>query len=199
MQATFRRLRDRSRRFRGHVLHRALVLTELHGAQTASDTPRPLFPSNLYFIIPSFPSSWSSVPRQQAARPSACFGSLSRRPLRPSHLCLWLLAAAFLFHTSILTAIDRYVQQTFTIRLIALRYQYGIAASQIFRSHWRRGKLPARGAAVECRSDGSVHPDSGSGSRTGVQTFRSAAARRETECSRQTVSGRCPSHPSRRQ
>src|SRR5689334_2112635 len=101
-------------------------------------------------------------------------------PLRPNHLCFWLLAASFLLHKSILTAIDRYVQQTFTIRLIALRYQYGIAASQIFRSHWRRGKLPARGAAVECRSDGSVYPDSGSGSRTGVQTVRSAAARRET-------------------
>src|ERR1700757_643878 len=31
-------------RLRGHVLHRAPVLTERHGAQTASDTRRPLFP-----------------------------------------------------------------------------------------------------------------------------------------------------------
>src|SRR5579862_6399754 len=55
------------------------VLTERHGAQTASDTRRPLFPSNPYFITVSFSESWSSVPRQQAARPSPCFGALSRR------------------------------------------------------------------------------------------------------------------------
>ena len=125
-------------------------------------------------------------------------GRFRDRSLCPNHLGLWLLAAVFLFHKSTLTAIDQYVQQTFTIRLIALRYQYGIAACQIFRSHWRRGKLPARGEAVECRSDGSVHPDSGSGSRTGVQGFRPAAARRETECGRKAVSGGCPAHPSRR-
>src|ERR1700739_1317547 len=40
--ATFRRLRDRSRRLHGLVLRRAPVLTERHGAQTASDTRRPL-------------------------------------------------------------------------------------------------------------------------------------------------------------
>ena len=77
--ATFRRLRDRSRRLHGLVLRRAPVLTEGHRAQTVSDTLRPLFPSNPYFIIVSFSESWSSVPRQQAARPSACFGALSRR------------------------------------------------------------------------------------------------------------------------
>src|SRR5579864_5241938 len=59
----------------------------------------------------------------------------------PNHLGLWLLAAALLFHESPLTVIDRYVQQAFTIGLTALRYQYGIAASQIFRGHQRRGKL----------------------------------------------------------
>jgi hypothetical protein len=41
----------------------------------------------------------------------------------------------FCFMSSNLTVIERHVQQDISIRPIALRYQYGITASQIFRGH----------------------------------------------------------------
>jgi hypothetical protein len=148
----------------------ALVLTKRNGAPEPLRTPRriPTICISQSFPLPkvdlAFPGS-----RQGDRRP--VFSRFRGRPRRPNHLCLWLLAAAFLFHKSTLTVLDRYVQHIFTIRLIALECQYGIAASQIFRGHRRRGKLPARGATVECGSDGSVHADSGPGSRTGVEAF----------------------------
>src|SRR5689334_14540860 len=114
--ATFRRLRDRSRRLHSLVLRRAPVLTEGHGAQTASDTRRPLFPSNLYFIIVSFSESWSSVPRQQAARPSACCGALSRRsassesPLPLASCCRFSVSYVYLDSDRPVRPTDLYYQ-----------------------------------------------------------------------------------------
>ena len=114
--ATLRRLLDRSHRLRGHVLHRAPVLTERHCAQTASDTRGPLLPSNLYFIIVSFSETWSSVPRQQAATPSACFGALSRpsasseSPLPLASCCRFSVSQVYLDSDQPVRPTDLYYQ-----------------------------------------------------------------------------------------
>src|ERR1700722_3947943 len=85
----------------------------------------------------------------------------------------------------------RYVQDTFTIRLIAIKYQNGIAASEIFRDGRRGTALPACGKKAARSSARAFPPDSGFGGGTRLQTIRTPTARREVECSRQAVPGGC--------
>src|SRR6266567_5060153 len=88
-----------------------------------------------------------------------------------------------------LTKSFQYVQDIFTIRPIAIKYQNGIAASEVFRCDRRRAALRTRRAQAAGGSACAFPPDSGFGGGTGFQTFRSPPARRETEFSRQVISG----------
>src|SRR5580700_1868235 len=85
----------------------------------------------------------------------------------------------------------RYVQDIFTIRLIAIKYQNGIATSEIFRCDRRRAALRARLAEAARGSARAFPTDSGFGGGTRLQTIRTPAARREIECSRQAIPGGC--------
>jgi hypothetical protein len=53
-------------------------------------------------------------------------------PLFPNRFGLWFLLSVFHFPESNLTESVQYVQDIFTIRPIAIKYQNGIAASEIF-------------------------------------------------------------------
>src|SRR5712692_9863987 len=74
-----------------------------------------------------------------------------------------------------------YVQDTFTIRPIAIRYQNGIASSEIFRGGRRGAALRARRPQAARGSARALPTDSGFGGRTRLQAVRTPVARREIE------------------
>src|SRR5260370_15924342 len=81
-----------------------------------------------------------------------------------------------------------YVQDIFTIRPIAIKYRYGVAAPEIFRGGRRGAALRACIAQIASGSAGAFPTDPGFGRRSWFQTFRSVAARSEVKCSRQAIS-----------
>src|SRR5580693_4679920 len=85
----------------------------------------------------------------------------------------------------------RYVQDILTIRPIAIKYQDGIAASEIFHCDRRGAALRARLAEAARGSARAFPPDSGFGGGTRLQTIRTPPARREVECSRQAIPAGC--------
>src|SRR4029077_12398160 len=93
----------------------------------------------------------------------------------------------FAFVAFSLKGTHSYVQDLFTIRPIAINYRYGIATPEILRGGWRGTAIRARLAQTARGSTGPLPADPGSRRRTRLQTFRSAAARREVERSRQAV------------
>src|SRR5580704_9336228 len=94
--------------------------------------------------------------------------------------------AGFLLASNMAKTIQ-WFQDIFTIRLIAIKYQNGVAASAVFRGSRRGAALRACGAQTARRSAGAIPPDSRFGGRTGLQTFRPPAARREVECGWQAI------------
>src|SRR6266849_8521303 len=105
-------------------------------------------------------------------------------PLSPNRFGLWFLLGAFHVHESNLTESFQCVQDIFTIRPIAIKYQNGIAASEIFRCDRRGAALRARRAQAARGPARAFAPDSGFGGGSRLQAFRTPSARREIECSR---------------
>src|SRR5260370_9227036 len=118
---------------------------------------------------------------------SLTFSPLRSRPLFSSRFDFCSLLAVFHVRGSNLTEIFQYVQDIFTIRPIAIKYQNGIAASEIFRCDRRGAALRARFAEAARGSACAFPPDSGFGEGTRLQPIRAPPARCEIECSRQTI------------
>src|SRR6478672_1528889 len=89
------------------------------------------------------------------------------------------------------TTVTRYVKDIFTIRPIAIKYQNGIAASEIFRGGRRGTALQACGEKAARSAARPFPPDSGFGGGTRLQTIRTPPARREIERGRQAIPGGC--------
>src|SRR6266581_2109141 len=97
--------------------------------------------------------------RDRNHRPALC--RFRVWPLFPNRFGLWFLLAAFHLRESNLTESFQYVQDIFTIRSIAIKYQNGIAASEVFRCDRRRAALRTRRAQAAGGSACAFPPDSG--------------------------------------
>src|SRR5260370_21673999 len=122
---------------------------------------------------------------------SLTFPPLRIRPPFSSRFDFCSLLVVFHVRGFNLTEIFQYVQDIFTIRPIAIEYQNGIAASEIFRCDRRGAALWARLAEAARGSTRAFPTDSGFGEGTRLQPIRAPPARSEIECSRQAIPGRC--------
>src|SRR5882672_547747 len=137
--------------------------------RAASDTRSPEFPSSLYFILFSlfncrlnlrcpltFPSCRQRRRRQRYARlPGRLPLTFARFPLS------FLLRFLALFHSVTMPNSLRYFQNIFTIKLIPVKYRYGIATFAIFRGSGRRAAFRTWGRATPCSSTRALPTDSG--------------------------------------
>jgi hypothetical protein len=77
-----------------------------------------------------------------------------------------LLRFLAVFHSVTMPKSFRYFQNIFTIKLISVKYQYGITAFAIFRSSWRGAAFRTCGRAAPCGSTRALPPDPRFGSDT---------------------------------
>src|SRR5262249_8663903 len=143
----------------------APFFAERHGAQSCLGHPEATIAQQSVFHIRLLSQVDLAFPSGRQGNHPRALGRFRGWSLFPN-LALWLLLSAVSLHTVTLTLLYRYVQDIFTIRSIAVRYQYGTAASEIFRGGRRGAALWARRAAAARSTAGALPPDSGFGRRS---------------------------------
>src|SRR4030095_5118888 len=100
------------------------------------------------------------------------------------------------FHSVNMPNSSQYFQNIFTIKLIPVKYRYGITTFAIFRSSWRGAAFRTCGRAAPCGSTRALPPDPRLGRGDRFQTIRTPSARSENKRCGKIISGRRPTNSS---
>src|SRR6266498_3865928 len=111
-------------------------------------------------------------------------------------LLFFLLRFLAVFHSVTMPKSSRYVQNIFTIKLIPVKYRYGITTFAIFRSSWRGAAFRTCGRAAPRGSTRALPPDPRFGRGDRFQTIRTPSARSENKRCGKIISGRRPTNSS---